>query len=204
MLPEMNDKNADIESMAEKALADERLLSEMLDGLRSKNETFRYNCFKVLMLISREHGEVLYPQWDFFVELLESDNTYRKLSGLQLIANLTRVDEDGKFEEIFDKYYNLLNDRGTILAAYLAANSGKIARAKPHLQAGVTDRLLDIERVYQGKQIELVKSHVIEAFGEYFEEAEHKERIKEFVRNQLSSESPRTRKQAKAFLDKWD
>jgi hypothetical protein len=203
MLPEMYDKNVDIESIAEKALADEGVLAEMMDGLRNKNETLRYNCFKVLMAISREHGEILYPQWNFITEMLDSSNTYHKLSAIQLLASLCGVDKDGRFDEIFDKYFSLLGDTGTILAAHAAGNAGKIARTKPHLRAKITGILLDIDRIYQGKQVELVKCSVIEAFSEYFEVAEDKERIKEFVRNQLNSESPKTRKWAKAFLDKW-
>ena len=56
MLPEMNDKDINIKSIAEKALQDKKLLSELLDGLKYKEETLRYNCFKVLMLISQECG----------------------------------------------------------------------------------------------------------------------------------------------------
>ena len=43
MLPEMSNKNVNIDSVAEKALQDEQLLSELLDGLKSKGETLRYN-----------------------------------------------------------------------------------------------------------------------------------------------------------------
>ena len=62
MLPEMNDKDVDIETVAEKALADRELLSEILDGLTSKEETLRYNCHKVLMHISETNGKLLYPK----------------------------------------------------------------------------------------------------------------------------------------------
>ena len=34
MLPEMSDKDVNIESVAEKTLKDEKLLSELLDGLK--------------------------------------------------------------------------------------------------------------------------------------------------------------------------
>ena len=203
MIPEISDKDLNIKSIAEKALADDKLLSELLDGLMFKNEALRYNCFKVALFISEEQGEALYPKWDFFVKLLDSDNTYWKMSGLQIIANLTKVDTDKKFDDICDKYYSLLGDRGTVVAAHLAANSGKIASAKPDLQARITDKLLNIENIYAGKQIDLVKGYVIEAFTVYFEEAEDKGRILEFVKNQLHSASPRTRKQAEQFLNKW-
>jgi hypothetical protein len=46
----------------------------------------------------------------------------------------------------------------------------------------------------------LVKSDIIEAFDEYFEEAEDKEKIIEFVKRQLGCDSPKTRKAAARFL----
>jgi hypothetical protein len=91
MLPEMNDKNTDIESIATKALGNKKLLSELLEGLKSKEETFRYNCYKSLMLISKTHGEALYPAWDYFVELLHSDNSYHKMSVVHLLTNLVKM-----------------------------------------------------------------------------------------------------------------
>ena len=66
MLPEINNKDVDIETVADKALADRKLLSEILDGLTSKKETLRYNCHKVLMHISETKGRLLYPKWDYF------------------------------------------------------------------------------------------------------------------------------------------
>ena len=128
----------------------------------------------------------------------------RALGSVELIANLAKVDKDNKFDEIFTKYYGMLGDKGTILTAYVAVNSGKIARAKPHLREKITDLLLDIDRVYRGKQVELIKGSIVEAFSEYFEESENKERIKEFVGSQLYSGSPKSKKLAKAFLEKWD
>jgi hypothetical protein len=52
----------------------------------------------------------------------------------------------------------------------------------------------------------LIKSYAIEAFDEYFETAEDEDKkmILEFVRGQVASSSPKTRKKAKEFLKKWD
>ncbi|MFC1921506.1 hypothetical protein ACFLYQ_07270 [Chloroflexota bacterium] len=203
MLPEMDDKNADIAAIAEKALADSQLLSSILEGLTNKNETLRYNCHKVLMTLSREHGGIVYPNWDYIVEQLSSSNTYHRLTAVSILAVLAAVDKDNRFDEIFDKYFGLLGDKGTIPAIYVARNAGKIAVAKPHLREAITDRLLGIEKIYKGKQPELTKSAIIEAFDEFYEESESRERIREFVSSQLGSESPKTKKAAKAFIDKW-
>jgi hypothetical protein len=203
MQPELNDKNMNIESMAKKALKEERILSGLIENLTTKNETVRYNCSKTLNLLSEEHPEVLYPKWDFFVELLNSDHTYWKLSVIPLIANLTRIDTENKFERIFDDYYRLLNDKSMIPAAWVADYSGKIARAKPELQTRITDKLLSIDETHHHpERRDLIKAGAIESFDEYFEEAEDQKRILEFVKKQLSSKSPKTVKKATDFLKK--
>jgi len=202
MLPDLVKKDADIEGITKKALKDKKILSELFQGIQSKKETIRYNSFKVLMRISEEHPEVLYPKWDFFVEMLDSDNSYWRLSAVRLIANLTKADIKNKFEKLFDKYYNLLND-SVIVAIYLAGDSGKIARAKPKLQVRITARLLNIDKTQQ-KHKDLVKGSAIEAFSEYFEEIKNKKKIIDFAKSLLKGESPKTRKIAQELLAKWE
>lgn len=180
---------------------DEKPLSEMLKELKSKDDTERYSSFNTLLRLSEQQPELLYPSWDLLVEMLDSDNAYRRLIAVRLIANLTRVDRENRFEKVFDKYYNLLND-SVIVAGHITANSGKIAQAKPELQAKITARLLNIDKTSQ-KHKDLVKAGAIDSFGEYFAESNDKERIMEFVKQQLTGESPKTRGKAKEFLSKW-
>lgn len=204
MQPDLSDKNMNVENMAKKALEEERILSELIENLTTKDETVRYNCSKTLNLLSEEHPEVLYPKWDFFVELLNSDHTYWKLSVIPLIANLARIDTDNKFERILDDYYRLLDDKSMIPAAWIADYSGRIARAKPELQTRITDKLLSIDETHhQPERRDLIKAGAIESFDEYFEEAKDQKRILEFVKKQLSSKSPKTVKKATDFLKKW-
>jgi hypothetical protein len=189
--------------LAEKeAIRAEKSISELLEVLKSKNDTERYGSFKVLLHLSQEKPETLYPHWDFLAGMLDSENAYRKLSAVRLLANLTRADSENRFEKIFDKYYNLLND-SVIIAGHVTANSGRIARAKPALQAQITARLLNIDKTMQ-KHKDLIKSGAIDSFDEYFAESGDKESIIEFVKKQLDGESPKTRKKAKEFLRKWE
>ena len=201
MLADLTKKSMSVESVTRKALKDEQIFSDLFEGIQSKNETTRYNSFKVLMRLSEEHPEVLYPEWDFFVEMLDSPNSYWRLSAVRLIANLIKVDTKNKFERIFDKYYKLLND-SVIVAIYLVRDSGKIVRAKPKLQTKITNKLLNIDKTQQ-KHKDLVKGAAIQAFSDYFEEAEDKKRIIDFVKAVLKGESPKARKIAKEFLNKW-
>ncbi len=203
MQPDLNDKNMNVENMANKALKEEGVLSILIDNLTTKNETVRYNCSKTLNLLSEEHPEVLYPKWDFFVELLNSDHTYWKLSVIPLLANLTRIDTENKFEKIFDEYYGLLDDKSMIPAAWIADYSGRIARAKPGLQTRITEKLLSIDKTHHHpERRDLIKAGAIESFDEYFEETKDQKRILKFVKKQLNCMSPKTVKKAADFLKK--
>jgi hypothetical protein len=198
----IEDKNVTPEAAAEIALTIEGILKELLDGVLSKKDAVRYGSFKALKVLSDAHPERLYGKWDFFADMLCNANTPQKYIAIYIIANLTKADPQNKFEKIFDAYYGLLGDKSVIPPVHVALNSGKIALAKPHLQAEITDRLLDMDTVVQ-RHKDLVKASAIEAFDVYFEQSKDRQRIIEFVKAQLNCESPKTRKIAKAFLKKW-
>ena len=202
MVPGLESEGVNIANTALNALEDAELRSELLNGLRSKKDILRSNCFKVLHSISETNPRTLYPEWNFFATLLESDNAYHRLIAVRILANLTHADRENKFDALFDRYYDLLND-SVIVAGHLAACSGTIAKAKPNLQSKITQRLLSIDKTRQ-KHKDLVKAYAIDAFNEYFEDSENKPQILQFVREQLTSSSPKTRQKAKQFLRTWD
>lgn len=203
---DLTNKNVNIETVAKAALKDEKFLSRLIENLKSKKETVRHNSSKALNLISKENPDILYPHWDFFFSLLDGDNTYWKCSGIPIIANLTKVDNKNRFEENFEKYYSLMDDKKSFIpAAYLARSSGAIAQSKPNLRKKITKKLLRIDETHHDPQrCDLVKGDIIEAFDEYFEEAEEKMEIIAFVKEQLDCDSPKTRKIAAKFLQKWE
>lgn len=205
MSNDLKRKSINVGAVANKALKDDKLLVELLENLWSKNETMRNNSHKVLLFLAQEQPKALYGKWDYFIKFLDSDNTYHKLSAIEILANLTRVDALNKFDKIFNRFYALMNDRSFITAAYLARTSGTIAKAKPKLQTKITNRLLSIDKTHHDpERRDLVKASAIEAFAEYFQQAKNKKRIIEFVERQLKSKSPKTRKTAKEFLGRVD
>jgi len=195
---------ATAKELAKKAIKEKELLPELLQGILSKEDKTRYTSFKALMFICEQQPDLLYPHWDHFASLLDRENTHSKYIASYLLASLTAVDADGKFEEIFDKYYSLLDDRSIIPAAHVARNSSKIVKSKPELEPKITGRLLRIDETHHKPgHKELIKSEAIVAFNEYFEAATDKEKIAEFVKEQTKSKSPKTRKNAKEFLERW-
>jgi hypothetical protein len=193
-----------VETLAERAATDERVLSGLLEAIVSKKDAVRYHSFKALLLLSEEHPEALLPEWGFFADLLSSDNAYHRSTGINIIGNLTGADEGNRFEELCDRYFGLLDDESVVVARYVARNAGRIARSKPHLQKRITQALLDIDETHrQQERKDLVKADAIQSFGEFFTESPDKERILAFVEEQLGCSGPTTRKAAKAFLKKW-
>jgi len=203
MINGLQSKEIDPYHYAEKLIINSELISQYLDGLLSKNETYRYNCFKVLNVVSEKKPELLYPHWNFFINHLNSDNNYHQMSAVIIIANITAVDKEQRFEDIFDSFYENLKSEKTIVPIYIIKTSGKIIKYKPHFEGKITDLLINIEKIHPGKQIELVKSAVIESFSEIFKNSSKKDEIMSFVKNQLDSTSPKTKKAAKEFLCKW-
>ncbi len=204
MLPDLNTKDVDLESLARQARENQGFLSELVDGLSDRHERVGYNCLRALLLVADERPELLYPHWHVFVELLARENTYFKLRGANMIAAIIGADTESRFEQIFDQYYDLLDDKSVIMGSYIAANSGQIAHTKPGLQSRITRRLLSIDETHHPpERRDLIKGFALEAFGQYFEESDHKAEILEFATAQLESKSPKTRKIAKAFLKKW-
>jgi len=195
-------KGANPEALARMALEDEKVLQEAFDGVLSKNDVVRQNSFQTLNFLSEKHPESVYDRWDFFANLIRKGNSFHKYIAVWIIANLTKADHENKFEKLFNDYYRLLGDKSVIPAGHVAAKSGIIALAKPELQAEITNRLLDIDNTVQ-RHKDLVKSGAIDAFDAYFEKSKDQARIIEFVKAQLNCESPKTRKMAKEFLEKW-
>ena len=195
---------ATAKKLAKKTIKDRELLPELLQRILSKEDKTRYTSFRALVNICEEQPEFLYPHWDHFVDLLDRENTHSKYIGSYLLASLAAVDRDNKFEEIFDKYYSLLDDKSIIPAAHVARNSAKIVRAKPELEPRITQRLLSIDATrHEPGHKELIKSEAVVAFNEYFEVAKDKEKIMEFVKQQAKSKSPKARRTAKKFLETW-
>jgi len=190
------------EVLAQMALEDEEILQEALDGVLSKKDVVRKNSFQILNALSMQYPDKIYDRWDFFADLIREGNSFHKYIAIWIIANLTKADPENKFEKLFNDFYRLLGDKSVIPAGHLATKSGIIALAKPSLQKEITNRLLNIDNIVQ-RHKDLVKASAIEAFDVYFQESKDQEIILEFVEAQLNCKSPKTRKLAKEFLEKW-
>ncbi len=190
--------------IVEDVLKGEKNLSEVYDALTAKKEAIRYPNAIAMQTLGEEIPERIYPKFDYFVDLTKSDNAFHRAIGLNAIADLTKVDTEMKFEKIFDKYFDLLDDKSVMVARQLTLVSGKIIKYKQNLREKIVNKLLDVDKTHHDKDRRaLIWGDIIEAFNMNFEELKDKKKVLEFVKKQLNSASPTTVKRAKAFLKKW-
>ena len=194
----------------QKVKQDFDLLPVLIKGVSSPKAAVRYGCAKVLMDLSEEHPEKLYPHMDAFIELLDSKYRILTWNAMAIIANLAKVDKDQKFDAIFDRYYGFLNNEYMITVANVVGNSGKIALAKPHLINRITAELLKVENISVTPHLteeckRVIAEKVIETFDLFFGKIEEKEkkRVLSFVERRLDSSRRTLRTKAADFLKKW-
>jgi len=191
--------------IAKNVIRDPSLLPEIFNGIRSENSRIRFKSAKIIRAISEKNPEILYSKMDFFIDLLDSENRILKWIAIDVIGNLTSIDSKNKFDKIFKKYYSFLLAESMITVAHTIDNSGKIAKARPHLTQMITSELLKIEKIPTKQHLtqeckNILLGKVILAFGMYFDQIENKDSVISFVKRQLNNTRNATKAKAEKFL----
>jgi len=202
------DKSLTKEELLNRVRQDFNLLPFLLSGVYSSKAAIRYGCAKVLMDLSEENPEKLYPYLDSFINLLDSKYRILTWNALAIIANLTRVDKDKKLDAIFDKYYSFLNNDYMVTVANVVGNSSKIAQAKPYLIPKITDELLKVKDLSTTPHLteeckRAIAQATIKSLAVFFDRIAQKERVISFVKAHLDSPRKSLRTTAENFLEKW-
>ena len=209
LLQRLTNKSMTKKELLEKVKHNSSLIPEILKGVSSAKPGIRYGCAKVLMDLSEDHPERLYPYMDFFTDLLDSKYRILTWSAIAIIANLTTIDKDNKFDVIFKKYYGLLNDEYMVTVANVVGHSGKIALAKPNLAQKIADELLKVENISTTPHLteeckRVIAEKAIDSFDLFFDRMEDKEKVVSFTRRHLSSPKKTLKTKAENFLLKWN
>lgn len=207
-LEKLADKSITKEQLFKKVRQNQSLLPEIINGISSPQPTIRYGCGKILMDLSEEQPQYLYPYMDFFITLLESKYRILTWNATIIIANLTKVDTEKRFDVIFEKYYSLLDNDYMVTVANVVDNSGKIASAKPYLTKQIAEKLLSVENIsttpHLSKECKrVIAEHAIKTFDQFFPQIEQKEKVFSFVKKQLKSSRKTLRMKAENFVKKW-
>ena len=208
LLDKLLDKSITKEQLLEKVEKDSNIIPKIVKGMDSSKAAIRYGCGKVLMDFSERNPKELYPYFDFFVKLLDSKYRILTWQAMAIIANLTIIDTDGKFDSIFKKYYSFINNEYMVTVASLVGHSGKIACSKPNLIPMITEYLLKIENLKTTPHLtdeckRVIAESAINSFDMYFDRIENKEKVFSFVKQHVKSSRKTLKIKAERFLSKW-
>ena len=202
------DKRMTKEELLNRVKQDFSLIPLLLKGVDHSKAAVRYGCSKVLMDLSEENPEKMYPHFDSFVNLLDSKYRILTWNALAIIANLSRVDADKKFDAVFGKYYSFLDNDYMVTVANVVGNSGKIALAKPYLIPKITDELLKVQDLSTTPHLteecrRVIAQSTIKTLDLFFDRITRKEQVISFVKLHLDSPRKKLRTAAEKFLEKW-
>jgi hypothetical protein len=198
-------RNSDKEEIAKEVIKNHELLSFIFEGLENKKADIKYGCEKILMIISESEPAVLYPQFDFFVSLLDHPSNFMKWGATKIIANLTQVDAENRFDKIFEKYFAPIPGPVMITAANIIGNSSKIASVKPYLTEKIVIELLKVETAeYQTTECRnIALGHFIVSVDQFFDQIKDKKPLVDLIKKQLNNTRNATKKKAMQFVKKY-
>jgi len=207
MIEQIAEKDFDVNAFVQLAIKNERarnviVRQMLLDG----SIMVYYHCYKIVNKASQERPEIFYSYWGEIAELLHHKNSYHRDFALEIIGNLTKVDQENRFFEIKDEYFSIINDVKFMTGNCCVKNLQKIYQHKPEQRERIIETLLDIDNRcnYTEKQKGVLKADVLEIFDEIYNEVSERNRIEEFIRMGANCISPKTRKKAKVLVKKYN
>jgi hypothetical protein len=208
LLLKLENKTMSKEELFQMVKKDSSLISTVVDGVSSSKAAVRYGCAKVLMDLSKECPNKLYPYMNFFIKMLDSKYRILTWNAMAIVANLAKVDVEKKFDAVFERYYDFLNDKYMVTIANIVGCSGRIALAKPYLVDRIANELLKVENIPLSPHLteecrRVIAEQAIKSFDLFFDKISRKQDVISFVERNLSSTRKTLRAEAEEFLKKW-
>lgn len=209
MLQELGRKAITKKDLVHAVEANFGLLPMVLEGVVSPEATIRYGCGSILIELSEKYPSELYPYLDRFIALLDSRHRISVWNALSIVANLTSVDIDEKFEKNFNKYYGFLNSEYMVTVANVVRNSEKIVSDKPQLADKIMTELLKVQNLQSTPHISnecklVIAQHTMRTFNTLIEYTQNRKPLIDFAQKHKNSTRASLRKEAQNFLRKWE
>ena len=206
MIERVAEKDFDVDEFVQMAISDENARHEIVHQMLTNPAIMvYYHCYYVVDKASQKQPELFYQYWDEIAGLLHHRNSYHRDFALEIIGNLTKVDQENRFSEIEDTYFGIINDEKFMTGNCCVKNLLKVYRHEARLRGRIIETLLDIDNRcdYTEKQKAVLKADVLDIFDEVYEEVPEQDEINEFIRAEVNCISPKTRRKAKDLVRKY-
>jgi hypothetical protein len=174
-------------------------------GLDAPAARVKYGCLKDLRRLSEEEPQLVYPDFEKFVRLLDHPNSIFRWNAAHILANLARVDRSRKIGPLLGKFLQPVGGPQMIAAANVMQAAAVIAAAQPRLADTLAAGILAVGRAkYETEECRNVAiGHAIQSLDRFFASIPRQRAVVSFVRRQLDNPRPATRSKAEKFLKKW-
>jgi hypothetical protein len=172
----------DADMLINEVVQDNTVLTSLFEIALTEMSSVKYVSTKIIRKISEQEPKLVYPYFDDIVKWLYHENNFIKWDGIAILSNLVAVDNEGRFEAIYQDYFALLKNPQMITAANVVGNAWKIVLAKPEWEDDITKRLLKVKNIVylnKGKPSpecsNIICGKVLECFEHYFKLSDNKE-----------------------------
>ena len=174
-------------------------------GLDAPAARVKYGCLKDLRRLSEEEPQLVYPDFEKFVRLLDHPNSIFRWNAAHILANLARVDRSRKIGPLLGKFLQPVGGPQMIAAANVMQAAAVIAAAQPRLADTLAAGILTVGRAkYETEECRNVAiGHAIQSLDRFFASIPRQRAVVSFVRRRLDNPRPATRSKAEKFLKKW-
>ncbi len=193
-------KDFDLTGFVRQAVDHPSMRDELVDQmLHNPDIMVYYHCFYVLEQASQERPDLFAPYWQAFAGLLRHPNSYHRDFGLTLLANLSAIVPEERTASILPEYLEHLQDQKFMTALCCLRQAARIIRQKPRLKSIFLARLLSLDQIsrFPVKQKALMMYDVLVILEELCGEEVNQDIVAGFVKAQMDSPSPKTRKKAR-------
>jgi hypothetical protein len=208
LIGRLADKTLTKKELLQKAENDSTLISALIEGTSSPKASIRYGCGAVLMELSENQPCKVYPYWNSIVAMLDSKHRILTWNALAVIANLTGADKEGKFDQIFDRYFGFLGSEYMVTVANTVGYSAKIAENKPYLTDKILNEVLKVDNLKTTPHLTeecklVIAEKALETFDTLMPLVQNRQAIIDFAEKYQNSSRVSLQKQAQKYLRKW-
>jgi len=170
----------------------------------STNPRIKFACAKQSIMVSQYKPEKLYPDIDFFIELLDSPNNIIKWTAIRVIGNLSKVDREDKISYILPRLLDFLKCGKLITVNNTILALTEIASNKPEYLDGIMEELLKVEdySLETPECTHIALGKILIAFDRLKDLIKDKNKIVLFIERQKDNPRNATRKKALALSKK--
>ncbi len=124
---------------------DPELLRAVIDGLYMENPRVNFPCAIALRIVSSTQPRRLYVYFNSLADLLKTSICLIKIEIIHILANLAKVDTQGKINNFLDTYFEPLEGPSLLAAMSVIKGALRIMAAKPQLGEQIAEELLRVE-----------------------------------------------------------